>query len=74
MTVTVRMRVYLQGEATRIGSGWRIVEAVIARKWVWLKAGGRRTKITKEVWDSISKTCVELPPEKKTRRKRKVKP
>lgn len=47
-----RYHVFLQDEAPRIGSGWRIVTVLKGRKWVRLldERSGRRAKIRAALW------------------------
>ena len=53
--------VYLEDEIPSIGSGLRLVEGQVGRKWVWLKASApkvsadsrRRSRIHISVWRKI---------------------
>jgi hypothetical protein len=67
------MRVYFKDEAKRIGSGWRIVEVMVGRKHVRvMDQTGKRAKFTINEWAPIARHGHELPPRKKTRKKRKI--
>lgn len=48
-----RMRVFLQDEAPRVGSGWRIITALIGRKWVKIASKKGRARLTKKQWQTI---------------------
>lgn len=64
-----RVRVLLHDEAPRIGSGWRIVEVEVGRKWVRLKVpGGARTRLRRSIWEPIGAGAVELPAKRKRRK------
>jgi hypothetical protein len=65
----IRMRLYLHDEAPRLGSGWRIVTALIGRKWVRIATTKRRTKITRKLWQEISRTGEILMQPKQRRRR-----
>jgi hypothetical protein len=65
-----RLRIHLLDEAPRIGSGLRIVTALVGHKWVRITDSvGNRAKLTKAVWASIARSGVELPERKRRRRK-----
>jgi hypothetical protein len=49
-----QVRVYLEDEAPRLGSGWRLVTAQIGRKWVRLRdAKGRTARFTIEQYAKL---------------------
>ncbi len=67
---TMRLRVCFNDDAPRIGSGWRIVIAVIGRKIVHVSdQHGHRAKFTKDVWKAIEQSAVTLPDKRKRRRR-----
>lgn len=52
------IRIYLENEATRIGSGWRGVQIVkVGRKWVSLRetSTGLPFKLPKRMFESMTK-------------------
>jgi hypothetical protein len=52
------IRVHLDNEIPRIGSGFRLVTVVrLGRKWVSLAVAGRakNLRVSRRVWDSIKK-------------------
>lgn len=51
----LRMRIYLQGEAPRIGDGWRNVSVIIGRKFVRIATLEGRAKLTLEQWKVIER-------------------
>jgi hypothetical protein len=51
----IRMRVYLQGEAPRIGDGWRNVSVIIGRKYVRIATLAGRAKLTMDQWKAIER-------------------
>jgi hypothetical protein len=67
---SARMRVQFNGECPGIGTGWRIVEVQVGRKWVRLATEVRRAKITKGLWEQMATSAQALPPRKKTRKPR----
>lgn len=63
-----RMYVHFNNECQRIGSGWRIVDVEVGRKWVKLKHGTRRMIVPKGLWEKVSEGATLLPAKKKRRR------
>jgi len=52
----MKIRIHLNDEAPRIGSGWRNVEVLtLGYKWVTVRAYGARKKFKRKVWDEIVK-------------------
>jgi hypothetical protein len=51
----VRMTVYFEDEAPRLGAGLRIVRARVGWKWAHVTdAFGRKARIRRAVWDRIT--------------------
>lgn len=52
-----RRLVYFEDEAPSIGSGWRLIEAQIGYKWVYVKElnAKRRSKLKRKTWDQIAR-------------------
>ena len=57
----VRLQVYLEDEAPRIGAGWRLVEATVGYKWARLteSSTNHKQRLKRHVWDQLKKR--ELP-------------
>lgn len=53
----VKVALYFEDEAPRIGCGWRLVKVLkIGRKWVRLEAAasGRRVKLPRHIYEVIA--------------------
>lgn len=53
----IKLQVYLEDEAPKIGAGWRLVNATVGRKWVRMveSGSGRKAKLTVDVWKRLTK-------------------
>ena len=69
-----RYIVNLKDEATRIGSGWRVVTVEVGRKWVKLKGANGSGRLTLDRWQEIARTAQLMPDKKKRRHARKGEP
>jgi hypothetical protein len=51
----LKMRVYFEDEAPRIGSGWRTIYVTVGYKWARIRcaASGRGTRLPRGVFDKI---------------------
>ena len=59
------------GEVHGLGTGWRIVDVEIGRKWVKVRdCLGRGGRVPKATWEKIAENATELGPVKKRRKKR----
>lgn len=56
-----RRFIYLEDECPALGAGWRLVEAQIGYKWVFVKEphAQRRSRLKRSVWDKISRRKYE---------------
>ena len=53
--MNIKVRLYFEDEAPRIGAGWRTVYATVGYKWARLRcaASGRGNKLRRDVFDRI---------------------
>ena len=53
----IKLQVYLEDEAPKIGAGWRLVHATVGRKWVRMVEVGseRKAKLTVKIWEQLKK-------------------
>lgn len=56
------MNIYFEDEARRIGSGWRVCEVKLGRKWATVRecATVRRVKLPLQVFEMLAKTEVKV--------------
>lgn len=69
-----RMEVYFADECPRIGSGRRVVEVQIGRKWVRFRSALGNGKVAIERWRNLARTAVELAVKPRRRRARRGEP
>lgn len=53
-----KYKVHLMDEMPRIGSGQRIVEARVGRKWVHVRFGKKRARTTRNRWNELGALAI----------------